>query len=73
MRRFDKKTSGRFYASDRVHSPESDKRAELRRIRREEEDAEFAEEPGISRTDPFGSRSGVPLDGGRPIRNADDL
>ena len=73
MRRFDKKTSGRFYASDRVHSPESDKRAELRRIRREEEDAEFAEEPGISRTDPLGSWTGVARDGGRPVQDADDL
>lgn len=73
MRRFDKKTSGRFYASDRVHSPESDKRAELRRIRREEEDAEFAEEPRISKTDPLGSCTGVARDGGRPVQDADDL
>ena len=72
MRRFDKKPFGRA-ASDRVHSPENEKRAILRRIRRAVDDAEYAEEPETSMTDPSGSRTGVPRDGGRPVQDADDL
>ena len=73
MRRFDKKPFGRTGTSDRVHSPENERRAELRRIRRAIGDAEFAEEPTISKTDPLGSWTGVARDGGRPVQDADDL
>ena len=73
MKRFEKRTSKRYPAAYRVHKMQNGEQAISRLIRHGKTDAEFAAGADTGMTDPFGSWTGVPRDGGKPVQDADDL
>jgi len=73
MKRFEIKTSERYRAADRAHRTPKVDPAISRQIRHGKTDAEYAAGTDTGMTDPLGSWTGVPRDGGKPVQDADDL
>ena len=73
MRRFNGNRSERYGMTDRVRLPEKVYRRKARRISDGDTDAEFGKDLFTAPTDPLGSWTGIPADGGKPVHDADDL